>query len=262
MSEMQANVTLEWRGPIALVRFANPPKGVMTAKAAAQLRDALSDAIAADEVRVIILTGGEDDVFIRHADVAQIARAGDHLARGEVQPESFADSPFNAVAALLEASPKPVIAAINGICMGGGLELALACTLRVASSDVAAIGLPEIRIDIFPGANGLARLAGIIGWHKARLMTLRGSLLDARAARDAGIVDEIVPIALDGAMEIALELAGRAPAAIRTIMRLSVDRPSMADVSMAFGSLLKEEPAIRARLHRFVADNEQLDQIP
>ncbi|MDO7836429.1 enoyl-CoA hydratase/isomerase family protein [Sphingobium sp. HBC34] len=254
-------VTVERVDAIAIVRFANPPHGTMAAKGAAQLRDALARAIADEAVHAIIVTGGQDGVFIRHADVSQIAKAGEYLATGQIDPAAFAQSPFNDVAAMLEAARKPVIAAINGVCMGGGLELALACTIRIAAQDVKAIGLPEIRIDIFPGAGGIARLAAIIGMQKARLMSLRGTVLDAHEAFQAGIVDEVAPDALYGAMKVARELAGRAPAAIRAIMALAADRTPLEGSSLALARLLRDEPAVRERLRRFLADGEWLDQI-
>lgn len=261
-ASQETQVSVESVGAIALVRFANPPHGFMAMKGAAQLRDVLAQVLSDDLVRVVVLTGGLEGVFIRHADVSQIVRAADAVAQGLTTPESFAASPFNEVASMLEAASKPVIAAINGVCMGGGLELALACTIRVASEDVTAIGLPEIRIDIFPGAGGTARLASIIGMHKARLLSLLGTVLTAREARDAGIVDEIAPDALDRAMQIAQELAGRAPAAVRTIMQLAVADARLPDAAAAMGRLLRDEPAIRERLRRFIENGERLDEVP
>lgn len=254
--------TLERRGATAIVRFANPPHGFIANKGAAQLRDLFAELMVDESVRAMVLTGGQNGVFIRHADVGQIARAGDALAEGRIEPASFSSTPFMELGELLDTATKPVIAAIDGVCMGGGFELALACTLRIASPKAAAIGLPEIRIDIIPGAGGIGRLARLIGMHRARFFALRGAVVAAEEALALRIVDEVTPCPLDRAIAIADELAARAPAAVRTIMELARDDASLAEVGVAIGRLLRDNAGVRQRLHDFVARGERLDSLP
>lgn len=260
-----ASVTVEQTGPVAVVTFANPPKGTITAGGASRLLETM-DALMSDAgIRAIVLTGGQEDIFIRHADVSQIARSLAAVAAGHIEPEAFTSSSFAALTALLDGATKPVIAAIDGTCMGGGFEIALACTLRVAGAGVAHIGLPEIRIGIFPGAGGIRRLARLIGIHQARRFVLRGEIVDAHRARDLGLVDEIAPSALVRAKEIAAELADRSPAAVTAVMDLSRrcdDSAEFDRASMAFASLALQDPALVAKLNSFCAAGTLLEEAP
>src|SRR5216684_9059293 len=141
---------------------------------------AIIEAAARDgAVRVIVITGGMPGVFIRHYDVGELSQMADAAQNAPVSalapPKAGARPPgFLSLTDLIAAVEKPVIAAINGLCMGGGFELSLACDLRIAGRDVAAIGLPETRIGIFPGGGGTQRLPRIIGEAKALEMILRG----------------------------------------------------------------------------------------
>lgn len=256
-------VTVERRPPIAIVRYDNTPAGTITNKGAALLHTAIEPLLAEPAVRAVILTGS-GDIFIRHADVSQILRAGDALASGQIEPESFVDAPFPRLCRLLDSAPKPVIAAINGTCMGGGLEIALACTLRVAGGDVSLIGLPESRIGIFPGCGGTQRLTAIMGLSRARLFMIDGAVVSAQQAHALGLVDELADNALDGAIALAERLAQREPAAVAAILQLT--RPAidadLAEEHRAFGKLLQEQPGARERLQAFAEGDATLDQLP
>ncbi|WP_233203714.1 enoyl-CoA hydratase/isomerase family protein [Novosphingobium sp. HII-3] len=257
----EGQVQVERRDTVAIVRFANPPHGFVANKGAAQLCEAVGQLIEDNGIRAIVLTGGQEGVFIRHADVGQIARAADALAGGRIAPSSFVTTPFMELGAMLEAAHKPVIAAIDGVCMGGGFELALACTVRIASPMARSIGLPEIRIDIIPGAGGIKRLSDAIGMHRARLFALRGAVVSAEEALDLGLVDEIAPSALDRAVALAEEFAGRAVTAVRVIMRLAREQSGLEGVGMAMGELLRDDQSARARLHRFTEQGEWLETL-
>ena len=185
MSDMR--VETERRDSVAIVRFFNPPLGYISNRGASLVAAAIGAALDDDEVRAIVLTGGADDVFIRHADVAQISRAARALEDSQFEPASWLDAPFPKLMALLDDAQKPVIAAINGVCMGGGFEIALACTMRIIGADVDRIGLPEIRIDIFPGSGGTQRLKRLVGWQRARLFALRGEVVAAEQALELGL---------------------------------------------------------------------------
>jgi enoyl-CoA hydratase/carnithine racemase len=255
-------VSVEYRGAVAIARFANPPDGQIANKGAAQLHDAVAGLLADAAVRVIILAGGQEGIFIRHADVGQILRAGEALAAGHIKPGSFVDTPFALLGQLLDQASKPVIAAIDGVCMGGGLEIALACTMRIASPAACSIGLPEIRIGIFPGGGGTQRLPQLIGWHRARLFVLQGEVVDAAEALALGIVDELAPSALERALALAAIIASRpavAVAAILGLMRPPAGQAELAGESLEFAKLLQHEPAVLAQIRQFLDCSSRLE---
>lgn len=259
---MAASVTLERRAAASIIRYANAPSGYISNGGAAQMADAVQAALDDPETRTLILTG-QDDVFMRHADVAQIARAAQAVADGTIQPASFVGAPFDRLGRLIEGAAKPVIAAVNGVCMGGGFEIALACHMRIAQASVEAIGLPEIRLDIFPGAGGPERLSRLIGPHRARLFMLDGSVVGADAALVQGLVDAVAVNALDAALNVAACWSERSPHAVAAILRLTRPANAHAEPSVrAFAQLLREDADIRPRLARFVADSEALDRLP
>ncbi len=146
-------IELEQHGPTAVIRFDDPPLGTMTQKAADEMLIAVERAIASSGTKVIVITG-TGDVFVRHFDLATIEKAAVMLAAGHVSPEDIGESTFPRLIRVCAESPQPVIAAINGMCMGGGFELALGCDLRIATETVMHIGLPEIKAGIFPGGGG------------------------------------------------------------------------------------------------------------
>jgi enoyl-CoA hydratase len=166
------------------------------------------DVIGADpSVRVLVVTGAGDQVFVAGADVRTLlARStGDVLAAAN-----------NRLFARVEALPFPTIAAINGWALGGGLELALACDLRIASAN-AKLGLPETGLGILPGAGGTQRLPRIVGLGAAKEMILAGTIHDAESALRIGLVSRVVPPAeLPAAVrELSGKIAKRAPVALR-----------------------------------------------
>jgi enoyl-CoA hydratase/carnithine racemase len=181
-------VAVDIAGDAAVLRFMPAGDGTISNRGAALLGDALARLLDDETIRAVVITGAADGIFIRHANLGQIVRAARALEQG-ADRNAFLDSPFARLGKMLDASEKPVIAAINGTCMGGGLEIALSCTMRIAQRDVTAIGLPETRLGIPPGAGGPQRLARLIGAHRARLFVLEGRVVDAAEAVDLGIAD-------------------------------------------------------------------------
>jgi enoyl-CoA hydratase/carnithine racemase len=262
---MQLHISVERTGAVGVVRFDNPPSGLITSKGAAQLADAIETLSAETSVRALVITGAAPDVFIRHADVAQIVRAGEALSAERIGIEDFLLSPFARLTRVCEMARIPVIAAIDGACMGGGFEIALSCTFRIAGSTVRQIGLPEIRVGIFPGGGGTQRLGRLIGVHKARAFILSGAVIGAEHALSMGLVDEVAPSAFARAMELANELAGRCPAAVRAIMdltRMGDYETGLREEGLRFAALLKEHPGTLARLRVFLASGEDIGGIP
>ena len=151
------NWTTELHGPVALLTFTRPPQNLMTFTAMIELGDALEEiAATTEQIKVVMLTGGIDGVFIDHAELADLARAGQGRAT-EQELGSWARAER-----LLEEIPQPTIAAIDGLASGGGNEIALTCTLRIASQR-AQLQQPEATVGIIPGGGGSVRLPRPIG---------------------------------------------------------------------------------------------------
>jgi enoyl-CoA hydratase len=166
---------------------------------------------------------------------------------------------------LIEQLPKPVIAAINGLCMGGGFELALACDLRIAGPGATSIGLPETRVGIVPGAGGTQRLPRVVGEAKALEIILRGATFPAAEAHAIGLVHELVDHPVVRALELAAEFATRTPealAAAKALIRSALDRPlreGLLEERRMFGQLMAGAGA-RAALRASAASASPIEQ--
>jgi len=184
-------------GRIAHLELVNPPLNLVTRELTEQLRDRLATLAAADDVRAVVVSGRGERAFSAGSDVKAFeshrgAAGREHFSREE---EVFSE---------LAALPMPTIAAIEGSALGGGLELALACDIRVAS-ERASLGLPEVRLAVTPGAGGTQRLPRVVGVARAKELALTGRIIDAREAERIGLVSRVVPAgqALAAADEIA-----------------------------------------------------------
>lgn len=259
------NVTIDRTGyrKIAIVRIALPSDRAIGTRDAEKLGDAIASVLNDDSINAIVVTGSEGR-FIPHADVHQIGRAAAALATGRIAPDSFLDSPFVRLGRLLDEACKPVIAAIDGECLGAGLEIAIACTMRVAGAGVKQIGLPEIRIGLFPGGGGTQRMERLVGWQRARTFMLHGRIVDAQEAVAIGLVDEVAQDPMARALEIAAEIAARSPAAVAALLELT--RPRHAPVGfdaevLAFARLLRDRPETASGLERFLASGARLRDV-
>lgn len=206
---MYENVILERKGRVAVITINRPDK--MNALNHATRNDitAAFDELRSDEsVRVVVVTGAGEKAFIAGADIAEFAGRTAHQQRGVMQAMR--------VFTVVEDFPKPVIAAINGFCLGGGCELALGCDIRIASSK-AKLGQPEINLGIIPGGGGTQRLTRLVGEGKSMELILTGKLIGAAEALAIGLVNEVCePEALmDHVMEIANAIAGKSPIALQ-----------------------------------------------
>lgn len=181
----------------------------------AELADACARIERDPDIRVAILTGAGERAFCTGAD----------LKKTLPPAESFAQLAFgdNAEASMARFGiSKPMIAAINGYCVGGGLELALTCDILIAS-ETARFSLPEARIGSIPGAGGTQRLPKRVGWSDAMLLLLTGDQIDAPEALRMGVVSKVVPAAelLEAAATIATRIAANAPLSVRAIKHLA-----------------------------------------
>lgn len=202
-----ALVLSEVDGPLLLLTLNRPDK--RNALSAA-LRRALLDALAADrddpDTRVVILRGAGDKAFAAGADIEELA------ARSMTEQRRFISPPH--IYSAVSTHPKPVIAALNGHALGAGLELAMACDLRVCAS-AAKLGQPEINLGILPGGGGTQRLPRLVGLGRASRMVLTGEPIDAAAALAWGLVDEVAEDPVARAKEIATAMASKSPVALR-----------------------------------------------
>lgn len=224
---------IERPGPVATIIITNPPMGYMDAATVPELDAATAELEADPGVRAVVITGGLPGVFIRHYSVHELERLSRNLRQQGVQvdparllPERDLDRVFRR----METMPKPVIAAINGLAMGGGFELTLACDLRIAEEGDYEVGLPEVKVGILPGAGGTQKLARLVGMPRALEMTLRGRTVSPAEALALGIVHEVVPAG--GSVARARELAGeiatrsaRAVAHIKRLVRMTPETP-------------------------------------
>jgi enoyl-CoA hydratase len=207
------NLLIERDGAVAIVTI-NRPK-VLNALDSATLEDlrrAILELTRDDGVRAVVVTGAGDKAFAAGADINELSvmtptGGREHALRGQH------------VFDLVEQMGKPVVAAVNGFALGGGCELALACTLRVAA-DTAKLGQPEINLGLIPGYAGSQRLARIVGKGRALELLLTGDHVSAQEAHRIGLVNRVVPAGdlMTAARALATSLAAKAPIAIHYIL--------------------------------------------
>jgi enoyl-CoA hydratase/carnithine racemase len=182
------NVLYEKKGPIAYITI-NRPKvlNALNAKTISELRSAFEETRDDFEVRGVIFTGAGDKSFAAGADISEMANDTPLTAQEKTRTGQ-------ALTDLVENLGKPVIAAVNGFALGGGCELSMASTIRIAS-ETAKFGQPEVRIGVMPGYGGTQRLPRLVGRGRALQLILSGEIIDAQEAYRIGLVNEVVPAA-------------------------------------------------------------------
>ena len=207
------NLLIDRDGPVAVVTV-NRPKvlNALNTQTLDELRRAILALKHDDSVRAVVLTGAGEKSFIAGADINELAVQTPTTGREHAMAGQH-------VLDLIEHMGKRVIAAINGYALGGGCELAMACTLRIAA-DTARLGQPEITLGIIPGYAGTQRLARIIGRGRALELLLTGDQISAPEAHRLGLVNRVVPAAdlMRDARALAATLAAKAPVAVRYIL--------------------------------------------
>jgi len=205
-----ANVVYEKKGAIAYVTV-NRPKvlNALNAQTWADLRTAFEAARDDAAVRGVILTGAGDKAFVAGADISELAHAN---AIDAERSSRFGQH----VLELIENLAKPVIAAVNGFALGGGCEMAMACTIRIAV-ETAKFGQPEVKLGLVPGGGGTQRLPRLVGKGRALQLILSGEMISAQEAYRIGLVNEIVPAAdlIARADAIMKKITANAPIAIK-----------------------------------------------
>jgi enoyl-CoA hydratase len=217
----------------------------------AALSEALAEADADPAIRVVVFTGAGEQAFVAGADVSEFA-GRTPLEQREAMRAGLFDDIWN--------FPKPTIAMINGYCLGGGCELALACDLRIGAES-AKLGQPEVRLGIIPGGGATQRLPRLVGYGKALQLVLTGEIVDAVSAYEIGLLDEIVPAVelRERTLEIARSMAEKSPVTLaiaKRALRAAYEMPLSAGLAherdlfaLAFATDDKEE-GVRAFLEK------------
>lgn len=208
MARVSTNTDVTRHGRVAVLRVNRPE--VCNALDLATVREmtrALADLTTDPDVGAIVVTGAGDKVFVSGADINDIRARGRDDGLAAINSSLFA---------AIDACPKVTIAAVNGLALGGGCELALACDLRVAATH-AKFGQPEVALGIIPGAGATQRLPRIIGLGRAKYLVLTGDTIDAAQALDWGLVSRVVPgdEVMTAARALAERVLSRGPLAIR-----------------------------------------------
>jgi len=206
---------------IAVVRIDNPPLNAIDEEVLNQMEDCIRK-ISEDASAKVIIIIGEGMAFIAGADIKKIQDVN-----SAEQAEALA-SQGQGLLSMIENSRKPVIAAINGLALGGGTELALACHIRIAAES-AKMGLPEISLGILPGFGGTQRSARLLGPARALEIMLTGKFLDMSEAEKIGLVNKVVPDAdlMTEAIKMASRIASKGQVAVRAIVEAVIEGVKM-----------------------------------
>jgi enoyl-CoA hydratase len=194
---------------VALLTVNRPEKmNALNMAVRSALLAALDELQHDDDVRVVVITGAGEKAFIAGADIGEFKDAA--------PVEQYESMENTNIYSAMEAFPKPVIAMINGFCLGGGIELSMACDMRIAA-ETARIGQPEINLGLIPGGGGTQRLPRLVGEGWAMRLIMSGAMIDGTKAAEIGLVEEAVP--LDQLREHTLALAqaigSRGPVALK-----------------------------------------------
>ena len=204
-----SNIVVDRAESLATVTVSRPEKlNALNAAIVQEIGEAFHALAADDAVRAVVLTGAGEKAFVAGADIAELSTMS---SLSGVKVSRAGQDAFR----FIELMRKPVIAAVNGFALGGGLELALACHLRVASEN-ARFGLPEVKLGIIPGYGGTVRLPRLVGRGRALQMILTGELIGAADALQFGLVNAVVPQAalLETAGGLANKIIGNGPVAV------------------------------------------------
>src|SRR6187551_1535829 len=214
-------VSTEMDGYVAVVTIENPPMNQLSAPLLEELESEIDRLDRDDEVRAILLVGAGERAFVAGADIKEFPSL--RQAAAEAQEQGSARG-IQKLGHRMDAAHTPFVAAIHGFCLGGGLELAMCCDIRVASED-AQLGQPEIKLGLIPGGGGTQRLPRLVGHGRALLLNLTGDPISGAQAYEWGLVEKVVPRAelMDAALEIARTLSERSPHAMGVIKELAAE---------------------------------------
>lgn len=208
-------IEVEVLGRVGIITINNPPANALSPELRDEFSAKLSRMSKEDDVWTLIVTGAGEKFFMAGADIPGLVKLDrvSGLKRVQDTREFFSQ---------LDCFEKPVIAAINGLCLGGGLELALVCDIRIAADHVK-LGLPEVNLGLIPGAGGTQRLPRIIGPGWANYLLFTGEAIPAEKALEIGLVQEVVPLKSlrDAAIKTAAKINSKGPLAVRAAKKAS-----------------------------------------
>ncbi|HXT23093.1 MAG TPA: enoyl-CoA hydratase-related protein [Thermoanaerobaculia bacterium] len=254
---MPETILIDRDGRVAILTINRPDKlNALSQQVRDEVLAALADLEHDDAIGVLVITGAGEKSFVAGADIAEFEGRGPMDQREAMRFPRLYD--------VMSSYPKPVIASINGFCLGGGCELAMSCDIRVAS-ERARFGQPEIKLGLIPGGGGTQRLPRLVGLGNAMRLTLTGDLIGAAEAKEIGLVDVVVPHEELRAktLELAHKIAAMSPLtvkvtkeAIRASERLPLDEGivyerdlfclcfSTADMKEGVKAFLEKRPAV------------------
>ena len=220
---MATFVSTERRDGIAVVTIDNPPMNALSTALLEELEREIDTLDEDDGVRVIVLRGGGERAFVAGADIKEFPTLRESTGGG---------GPARGIQKLghrMDAASTPFVAAIRGFCLGGGLELAMCCDVRICADD-ATLGQPEIKLGLIPGGGGTQRLPRLVGQGRAMFLNMTGDFVDAETAYAWGLVERVVPASEleDVALAVAGRIAAQSPhalAVLRELARTTRDLP-------------------------------------
>jgi enoyl-CoA hydratase len=217
---------MEQDGFVAVVTIDHPPVNALSAPLLEELEAEIDRLDGDDSVRAVVLRGAGDRAFVAGADISEFPSLREAAAEAQ---ESGSARGIQKLGARMDKAHTPFVAAIHGFCLGGGLELAMCCDIRVCSDD-AQLGQPEIKLGLIPGGGGTQRLPRLVGLGRALLLNLTGDFIDGKTAYDWGLVEKVVrrEELLDAATAIAKAISERSPVAVgilRELARTTRDLP-------------------------------------
>lgn len=212
---MSTFVSTERRDAIALVTIDNPPMNALSTTLLEELEAELDGLDADDDVRVIVIAGGGDRAFVAGADIKEFPSLREGSSGGPARG-------LHRVGHRMDAARTPFVAAIRGFCLGGGLELAMCCDVRICADD-ARLGQPEIKLGLIPGGGGTQRLPRLVGHGRAMLLNLTGEFIDAQTAYAWRLVEKVVPAAEleSAALAVAGQIAAQSSHAVGVLRELA-----------------------------------------
>jgi enoyl-CoA hydratase len=213
-------------GFVAVVTIDHPPVNALSAPLLEELEAEVDRLDEDDSVRAILLVGAGERAFVAGADISEFPALREATAEAQ---ESGSARGIQKLGHRMDAARTPFVAAIHGFCLGGGLEVAMCCDIRVASED-AQLGQPEIKLGLIPGGGGTQRLPRLVGMGRALLLNLTGDFVDAKTAYEWGLVEKVVPREelRETALGIARTIAARSPVSVgilRELTRTTRDLP-------------------------------------
>jgi len=203
------------QGPVALVTIDNPPMNALSSALLEELEAELDALDANDDVRAIVIRGAGERAFVAGADIKEFPALREGSSGGPARG-------LHRLGHRMDAARTPFVAAIRGFCLGGGLELAMCCDVRICADD-ARLGQPEIKLGLIPGGGGTQRLPRLVGLGRAQLLNLTGEFVDAETAYVWGLVEKVVPVdeLESAALEVAGQIAAQSPHAVGVLRELA-----------------------------------------